>query len=139
MKEVRLTKLYYEDFHRRKGVLFEEVEAFEVYEATQTLLQNWPGCAIHAEIPPAVGTSEGLYYLKFNFNSAGKSKLRICFGVWTNSFGIVEIVALSCRTKQELSGGSLSGTQAWRKHMRTIGKARWSDYRKNKLQSWKIY
>ena len=139
MAEIRLTESYYGEFHKRKGIYFNDTEAIEIYRATQELKVNWPTCAMDSNTPPEIGTHEGLYYLKFNFNSAGKTKFRICFGVWTNHRGVVEIVALTCRTKQELSGGNLTGTNAWKKHMGTFGKAKWNEYRRNQLRSWRIY
>jgi hypothetical protein len=139
VKEVRIIDLYYSEFHKRKGIYFDDAEAVDVYKATQELQQNWNKCVTDPNTPPEVGMNGSLYYLKFNFNSAGKAKLRICFGVHTNSAGVVEIVALTCRTKQELAGGSTSGNKAWYKHMDTIGKARWNDYRRGTLSNWKIY
>lgn len=139
MPEIRLTENYYKEFHKRKGIYFSNAEAIEIYKATQELQKNWPSCATEVNTPPEIGMHEGLYYLKFNFNSAGKAKFRVCFGVWTNYQGRVEIVALTCRTKQELSGGNTSGTYAWKKHMSTFGKAKWNEYRRNQLRSWRIY
>lgn len=137
--EVRLTEHYYDEFHKRKGVLFDDTDAIEVYKATQELQQNWPKCATDDNTPPEVGMNNGLYYIKFKFQSIGRAQLRICFGVLTNKSGNVEIVALTCRTKQELSGGSKDGTVAWYKHMDTVGKARWNQYRRGLLKNWKIY
>lgn len=140
MTEVRIVEAYYDEFHKRKDVYFDATEAVEVYKATQLLLQNWPQCATNPNTEPEVGKRGQLYYLKFNFNSAGKAKFRICFGVWTNvTTKNVEIVALTCRTKQELSGGSTTGTRAWNAHMDTVGKSRWDDYRRGLLTNWKIY
>lgn len=140
MTEVRITELYYEEFHKRKEVLFDYEDAIEVYKATQELHRNWPKCATDPNTPPEVGMNNGLYYIKFKFKSAGRAQFRICFGVLTNQArGIVEIVALTCRTKQELSGGSTNGGVAWYAHMDTIGKSRWNQYRRGQLTNWKVY
>ena len=80
-----------------------------------------------------------LYYMRFNFAPPQQIKFRICFGVRTIDNGDVEIVGLTCRTKQELSGGSKDGTQAWYAHIATVGKTRWNEYRKNQVRNWIIY
>lgn len=135
---ITLTEPYYRDFHRRKGSCFDDQEAVEIYKATQELQKNWPYCLGNAQIPPDIVKEDDFYYCRFNFISAQQIKFRVCFrteqkGTDTN------IVVLTCRTKQELSGGSKTGTDAWKLHMKTVGKSRWNNYRKNKIRSWKIY
>lgn len=137
---IKLLEPYYKEFHKRKDVAFDSQEAIQVYVATQELQKNWPNCLGNLQVNPDVVKHQGdLYYLRFNFAPPQQIKFRVCFGVRTLDNGDIEIVALTCRTKQELSGGSQTGTQAWKKHMSTVGKARWNDYRNKKLKSWKIY
>jgi hypothetical protein len=137
--EIRILEFYYSEFHCRKGVLFDDADAIEVYKSTQEFQKNWPKCATDPSTPPEVGMRNGLYYTKFKFLSAGRAQFRICFGVQTNPSNNVEIVALTCRTRQELSGGNTNGDVAWYSHMDTIGKSRWNQYRKGLLTNWKIY
>ena len=131
--EVWLTKKYYEEFHARLGYLFSEEEAAEVYNGTQELMKKWPNW--HNNPPPEVGQKRGLYYVKYNWATC---RLRICFGAETVG-GVARIVALTCRTKQELSRGNSDGTQEWYFHMATLDENRWDQYRKGQLAYWKIY
>jgi len=134
---LKLIEPYYKEFHKRKDVAFDAQEAIDVYKATQELQ---PNCLGTSQVDPDVVKHKGdLYYLRFNFAPPQQIKFRICFGVRTLDNGDIEIVALTCRTKQELSGGSKNGTQAWKAHMSSVGKARWNDYRNNKVKSWTIY
>ena len=137
---IKLIEPYYKEFHKRKDSAFNAQEAIDVYKATQELQQNWPSCLGTSQVNPNVVKHKGdLYYLRFNFAPPQQIKFRICFGVRTLDNRDIEIVALACRTKQELSGGSKSGTQAWKDYMSSVGKARWNDYRNNKVKSWTIY
>ena len=137
---IKLIEPYFKEFHKRKDVYFDDREAVEIYKATQELQQNWPQCLRNAAITPDVVKHEGdLYYLRFNFAPPQQIKFRICFGVRILDNGDTEIVALTCRAKQELSGGSKTGTDVWKIHMSTVGKARWNEYRKNQAVSWEIY
>jgi hypothetical protein len=137
---IKLVESYYRDFHKRKDVYFDGEEAIEIYKATQELQLNWPQCLRNAAIAPDVVRHENdLYYLRFNFAPPQQIKFRICFGVGLLENGDTEIVALTCRTKQELAGGSKTGTNAWKTHMSTVGKARWNEYRRKQTVNWKIY
>lgn len=137
---IKLIEAYYKEFHKRKDVYFDDQEAIEIYKATQELQKNWPHCLGNAQVAPDVVKHDGdLYYLRFNFAPPQQIKFRICFGVRRLDNGDIEIVALTCRTKQELSGGSKTGTEAWKLHMSTVGKARWNEYRRNQGVNWKIY
>jgi len=133
--EIWLTEPYYNDFHSRKGSLFDDSEAIDVYVLTQLLQQNWPQCLQSPGVPPEVGTKSGIHYVKLDWPTC---RLRIAFGARQEQ-GVHKIVALSCRTKQELSKGSSNGTQEWYKHMATHGLGVWDDYRRGIIQSWKIY
>lgn len=136
---IKLIEPYYKEFHKRKDVYFDFEDAVEIYKTTQELQKNWPSCLRDLTVDPNVVKHDDLYYLKFNFAPPQQIKFRLCFGVRTLDSGDIEIVALTCRTKQELSGGSKTGTDAWKLHMSTIGKARWNEYRRNQVVSWKIY
>lgn len=133
MAEIWLTERYYEEFHERKGSLFSPLNALDVYKQTQILQRKWPGC-IDAP-PPEIGIKSGLFYVKNNWPGC---TLRICFGALTEN-GEQKLIALTCRTKQELSKGSSNGTTEWYKHMAMVGVDRWDDYRRGFLRSWKIY
>jgi hypothetical protein len=137
--KVILTEPYYREFHKRKGIVFDDAAAIQIYRATQDLQKNWPACLSNAKTPPDVVKAGDFYYLRFNFSPPQQIKFRICFGVDTKANGDVEVVGLTCRTKQELAGGSKTGTQAWKKHMQTVGKARWNEYRRGQIRSWQIY
>ena len=137
---IKLTQLYYKEFHRRKDVYFDDEEAVEIYKATQELQQNWPQCLRDTTVSPDIVKHDGdLYYLRFNFDPPQQIKFRICFGVQTEDNGDTEIVALTCRSKQELSCENKTGTDAWKIHISTVGKARWNEYRRNQIVSWNIY
>ncbi len=131
--EVWLIEKYYEEFHSRKDSYFSAVEAVEVYKQTQLLQQRWPGCI--GNPPPEIGNKHGLFYIKHNWPTC---RLRICFGALTDK-GTVKVVALTCRTKQELSKGGSNGTVEWYRHIGFTGLARWDDYRNGFLKTWKIY
>ncbi len=131
--EVWLIEKYYEEFHERKDNVFSDAEAVDVYNQTQLLQQKWPNCIRNP--PPEIGSKFGVFYVK---NDWPGCILRICFGAQTEN-GVQKIVALTCRTKQELSKGSSNGTSEWYKHMATVGADRWDDYRRGLLKSWKIY
>ena len=131
--DVLLIEKYYEEFHERKGSLFSDIEAVDVYTQTQLLNLKWPDCI--GNPPPEIGSKFGLFYVK---NDWPGCTLRICFGARTEN-GIAQIVALTCRTKQELSKGNSGGTSEWYRHMSTIGIDRWDDYRRGLLKSWRIY
>ena len=101
---IKLIEPYYREFHKRKDVYFDGVEAVEIYKATQELQQNWSQCLRNASIPPDVVKHDGnLYYLRFNFAPPQQIKFRICFGVRKLENSDTEIVALTCRTKQVVS------------------------------------
>lgn len=120
---VKLIEPYYREFHKRKDVFFDDQDAVEIYKSTQDLQLNWPKCLRYSMVPPEVVKHDGdLYYLRFNFAPPQQIKFRICFGVRTIETGDIEIVALTCRTKQELSGRSKT-----------------DEYRRNRLVSWRIY
>lgn len=137
---IKLTEPYYREFHKRKDIYFDEQEAVEIYQATQELQKNWPHCLRNRLTPPDVVKHDGdLYYLRFNFPPPQQIKFRICFGVRKINQTTIELVALTCKTKQELAGGNKTGTDAWKFHMATVGKARWNEYRRNQLVSWIIY
>ena len=128
--EIRLTEPYYKEFHKRLGVRFDEEEAVDVYTKTQTLKANWPNVP-----PPEVGFHKGLAYVKYDWPTCA---LRICFGY--RDFNLSkQIVALTCRTKQELQRGNKNANREWYRHMETIGQARWDDYRRGLIKSWAIY
>lgn len=131
--EVWLSEKYYEEFHERKDSLFSDTEAVDVYTQTQLLQQKCPGCI--GNPPPEIGSKHTLFYVK---NDWAGCTLRICFGARTEN-GIAKIVALTCRTKQELSKGNSGGTVEWYKHMATVGVDRWDDYRRGFVRAWKIY
>lgn len=131
--EIWLTDKYYEDFQERKDSLFSSIQAVDVYKQTQLLMQNWPTCMKIP--PPEVGTKYTIFYVK---NDWPGCTLRICFGAVKEN-NIDKIVALTCRTKQELSKGSSNGTVEWYNHMATFGFDRWDSYKRGKLKSWKIY
>lgn len=131
--EIWLTEPYYEEFIERKDVLFTPSEAIEVYAKTQELQKNWPGCI--SRPPPEVGARSKVFYMKFDWPTC---RLRICFGARTEN-GVQKIVALTCRTKQEISRGSSNGTQEWYRHLSTVGVDRWDDYRRDLIKSWRIY
>jgi hypothetical protein len=131
--EIWLSEPYYADFVARKNVLFTSLEAIEVYAVTQLLQQRWPRCI--GNPPPEVGSKSKLFYVKYDWPSC---RLRICFGARTEK-GVQKIIALTCRTKQELSRGSSNGTQEWYRHMGTIGVDRWDDYQRHFIKSWRIY
>lgn len=133
MVEIWLTEPYFKDFASRRGVLFRDEEAKEIYAGTQLLQEKWPGC-IHNP-PPEVGSKSKLFYMKYNWSSC---KLRICFGAHTEK-RVQKLIALTCRTKQELSKGGSNGTQEWYRHMASVGVDRWDDYQRNLVVSWKIY
>ena len=136
---IKLTGPYYREFHKRKDSIFSNQEAIEVYKATQKLQQSWPNCLNNKQVTPDVVKKGSLYYMRFNFAPPQQIKFRIGFGVRTLLNSNIEIVALTCKTKQELSSGGKSGTDAWEKHLSTIGKTRWFDYRKGFITSCRIY
>lgn len=131
--EIWLTDKYYCEFQERKGVLFSDEEAVDVYKQTQLLYERWPGCI--GNPPPEIGSKFGLFYIK---NDWPACTLRICFGAHTVQ-GIPQVVALTCRTKQELSKGNSGGTSEWYRHMATVGVDRWDDFQRGYLVGWKIY
>lgn len=131
--EIWLSDSYYKEFHERKGSIFSDVEANDVYATTQLLMQKWPGCI--GNPPPEIGTNRGLFYVKHNWPTC---KLRICFGAETVGTTL-RIVALTCRSKQELSKGNSDGTVEWYRHMATVGLSRWNDHKRGILPVWKIY
>ncbi len=138
MIEIWLTEPYYREYRQRKGTLFYDSEKGELFRVTQELQKNWPKCATDRNIPPEVGTHAGLYYLKCDFPKS-KAIFRVAFGHEPVIGKIERLVALTCRTKQELARGSKSGTEAWHKQMATIGRARWSDYQRGFIPAWRIY
>ncbi|MBC7531010.1 MAG: hypothetical protein H7318_05480 [Oligoflexus sp.] len=133
--EIWLTEPYYKDFHKRKDSLFDDLEAVDVYVLTQLLQANWPQCLQNPTVLPEVGTKSGIHYVKLDWPTC---RLRIAFGA-RQERGIHKVVALSCRTKQELSKGRSNGTQEWYKHMATHALGVWDDYRRGIVHSWKIY
>ena len=136
--EIWLTETYYRDYRNRKGVLFEEEEKFLLFYVTQELQRNWPRCAIDFSIPPEVGTCARLYYIKCNFPSG--AVFRVGFGCESlNGNTIVRLVALTARTKQELAKGMQDGSQAWYRHLETIGLRNWVRYQNKQMSVWRIY
>lgn len=133
MTEVWLTEPYYADFVARRETIFSNEEAIQIYAQTQLLRKMWPRCISNP--PPEVGAKFGLFYVKHNWTAC---RLRICFGALTES-GVQKIVALSCRSKQELSKGNSNGTREWYRHMSMEGIDRWDDYRRDLIPHWKIY
>lgn len=131
--EIWLTEKYYEEFHERKGFLFSDIDALDVYENTKLLMEKWPTCI--GNPPPVIGSKFGLFYTKHNWQGC---RLRICFAAYTDR-GVQKIIVLSCRTKQELSKGQSNGTQEWYHHIATVGVDRWDKYRRRKLKFWNIY
>ena len=132
--EILLCEEYFKEFQERKGSLFFDADAVDVYKQTQLLQQRWPNCI--GNPPPEIGSKHGLFYVK---NDWPGCTLRICFGAHTNEKKVAQIIALTCRTKQELSKGSSNGTQEWYKHMAKTGVDRWDDFRRGQLKTWKIY
>ena len=130
--EIWLTEPYYKEYRQRKGVSFHESEKTHLFQVTQELQRNWP-----QGMPPEIGAKFGIFYTKCDFPSGGI--LRVAFGCETTMDGTTRLIALTTRTKQELSQGSHSGTSGWYKHMSTVGLARWSDYRRGIISAWKIY
>ncbi len=131
--EVWLTEFYYNEFHQRKDNLFSDAEAIEVYMQTQELQRKWP--AILKTSTPWLGNKHGLFYVKHDWPTC---RLRICFGAMRVG-STDRIVALTCRTKQELSKGSSNGTVEWYRHMAQVGVDEWDSYRRSLLKAWKIY
>ncbi len=138
MVEIWLTEAYYKDYRKRKGVLFHEDEKTELFDLTQELQKNWPTCAPDPNAPPEVGTRAKLYYVKCDYPKS-KAVLRVAFGCDSRKNGVTKLVALTIRTKQELSSGSKTGTQGWYDHMETVGLQRWLDYLRGITLAWKIY
>lgn len=130
--EIWLTEPYYREYRHRKGVLFHEDEKTYLFEVTQALQTNWP-----KGLPPEIGAKFGIFYTKCDFPSGGI--LRVAFGCETQANGVTRLVALTTRTKQELSQGAHGGTNGWYRHMSTIGLARWGDYRRGTIAAWRIY
>ncbi len=133
--EIWLTASYYKEYRHRKGVVFSENEKFHLFRITQSLQQNWPKCTRFP--PPEVVKHASLYYVKCDFPSG--AVLRVAFGCEYCSDGILRLVALTTRTKQELAQGSKSGTDAWYKHISTKGLSKWNDYKRGIEPTWKIY
>lgn len=131
--EIWLLEKYYKEFHQRKGNYFSDTEAIDVYQQTQLLQQRWPQCI--GNPPPEIGAKFGLFYTKHDWPTC---RFRICFGAYKDN-GVDKIIALTCRTKQEISKGSSNGTAEWYRHMSLGGVARWDDYRRGQLKAWKIY
>lgn len=131
--EIWLTEFYYKEFHQRKDSLFSDAEAVEVYKQTQELQQKWP--AILKTPTPWLGNKHGLFYTKHDWPNC---RLRICFGAMKIG-GTDRIVALTCRTKQELSKGSSNGTTEWYRHMAQVGLDEWDSYQRGLSKFWKIY
>jgi hypothetical protein len=136
--EIWLSEPYYREYRDRKGVLFLEVEKTELFKVTQELHGNWPKCATDRNTPPEVGMKAGLFYTKCDFTQS-KAVLRVAFGCHTMPDKSVRLVALTARTKQEVSKGAQNGTQGWYRHMSTTGLARWNDYHRGLLAVWQIY
>ena len=129
MVEIWLTEPYYREYRQRKGLLFYQTEKGELFSVTQELQKNWPKCATDPFTPPEVGTKAGLYYIKCDF-SKSKAIFRVAFGHETVVGNLQRLVALTCRTKQELASGSQTGTEGWYKHMATVGRMRWAEYQR---------
>ncbi len=138
MIEIWLTEPYYRDYRKRKGWLFDESEKYKLFDLTQTLQRNWPKCATDPSIPPELGTGSRLYYLKCDF-TLQQATFRVAFGYHDIPGTQGRLVALTCRTKEELSRGSQNGTAAWYDHIATVGRARWRDYHTGHIAAWRIY
>lgn len=138
MVEIWLTEPYYREYRQRKGTLFYETEKSDLFMVTQALQKNWPRCATDPTMPPEVGTHAGLYYTKCDFPKS-KAIFRVAFGHEMVFVKQERLVALTCRTKQELAQGSKTGTEGWYKHMATLGRARWADYQRGFISAWRIY
>lgn len=135
MNEVWLTEKYYREFHQRKGTNFLDSEAGQLYGLTQELQRNWPKC-LSQVVPPEIGTKHGLHYLKCDFPSG--AVFRVAFGVHQFK-GVTRIVAVTCRTKQELAKGNKSADLEWYRHMGAVGRDCWNDYLRGTIKAWKIY
>ncbi len=138
MVEIWLTEPYYREYQKRKGWLFDENEKAKLFALTQELQKNWPGCATSPQIPPEVGTQSKLYYVKCDFTQP-KAIFRVAFGLHTTTPTESRLVALTCRTKEELAQGAKNGNAAWYDHMAKVGRQRWSDYQRGFIASWRIY
>jgi hypothetical protein len=136
--EIWLTEPYFREYQKRKGWLFDEREKMKLFDVTQELQRNWPKCATDPQIPPEVGTGSGLYYIKCDF-AQPKAIFRVAFGFQNVQGSQGRIVALTCRTKEELAQGSKDGNKAWYQHMATVGRARWSDYLRGHSRFFRIY
>jgi hypothetical protein len=136
--EIWLTEPYYREYQKRKGSVFAESEKSKLFVLTQELQKNWPRCVTDPQVPPEVGTTARLYYVKCDFIQI-QATFRIAFGFQSMSGGKGQLVALTCRTKEELAKGSKDGTRAWHDHMATIGRSRWADYQRRHIRFWRIY
>jgi hypothetical protein len=136
--EIWLTEAYYKDYRKRKGILFHEHEKIQLFALAQELQQNWPTCATDSKTPPEVGTRTKLYYVKCDCPKS-KAVLRVAFGCDSRNQGMIRLIALTIRSKQELASGSKSGTQGWYEHMETVGLQRWFDYLRGIASAWKVY
>ena len=138
MVEIWLTKPYFHEYQKRKGWLFAENEKGKLFDLTQELQRNWPRCTTDPQTPPEVGTQSKLHYVKCDF-AQPKAIFRIAFGFEPIAGTAGRIVALTCRTKEELASGSQDGTAGWYDHMATVGRSRWTDYQRGRTVFWRIY
>lgn len=138
MVEIWLVGPYYSEYQKRKGWLFNDNEKGKLFALTQELQRNWPRCSSDRQTPPEVGMQSKLYYVKCDFVQP-KAIFRIAFGFHPIPGTEGRIVALTCRTKEELAQGAQDGTMAWYQHMTTVGRARWSDYQRGFITAWRIY
>ena len=138
MVEIWLTEPYYREYQKRKGTLFSETEKTKLFDVTQELQRNWPRCATDPQTPPEVGTSSKLYYMKCDLTQP-RATFRVAFGLHPVDGTEGRLVALTCRTKEELARGAMTGTRAWYDHMATVGRSRWTDYLRGHIRFWRIY
>ena len=138
MVEIWLTESYYSDYQKRKGTLFSVGERVKLFALTQELQRGWPKCASDPHTPPEVGMRAKLYYVKCDF-AQPKAIFRVAFGFQSVPGTEGRLVALTCRTKEELARGSTGGTLGWYRHMDTTGRARWTDYLRGRIRHWRIY
>ena len=138
MVEIWLTEPYYQEYQKRKETLFSEAEKVKLFTLTQELQHNWPRCATDPQTLPEVGTGSKLYYVKCGFTQP-RATFRVAFGFRPRAGSDGLLIALTCRTKEELAQGSKGGTQAWYDHMATVGRSRWTDYQRGHIRFWKIY
>jgi len=127
-----LSEPYFVEYQKRRATVIPHGDRARLFRLTQLLQQNWPKC-MAPTVPPEVGTKHGIHYIKCDYDPS--PHLRIAFGAHTDS-GVVKIVALTCRTKEELGRDA---DRKWYKHMAMRGRDIWDEYLKGLIRTWKIY